>query len=216
VIGPKLLGALLALAAAIPCASLARPPYAVQVETMRGQIIFFDGRFALQVRDPRGFVDNVQLHEGTVIHPTGLRLRAGMPVAVTGSPRGQLLVATEVDLVVRPRAALPAPSRAAAAAALARYRHHQYVEAQNAARRLAAKLERLYGHHAAHVAVAHKPPVVAPKRIVPKHVAKRPQTSHVAARPPPPHVRHVASRPAPPPIRVTSEPALLWYGWGKL
>lgn len=78
--------------------SYAQPPsYAVKMDTIHGRIVSFDGRFALTVRDDRGYVDNVTLHEGTVINPRGLRLAPGMSVTVVGRLGGASLLAYEID-----------------------------------------------------------------------------------------------------------------------
>ena len=77
--------------------SYARPSYASGEETIRGRIASFDGRFHLEVRDDRGFIDNVQLHQGTVINPTGLTLQPGMSVTIFGKSAGSFFAATEVD-----------------------------------------------------------------------------------------------------------------------
>ncbi len=92
-------GALLAptLALAQNDASAAGPSYATPEETVSGRVISFDGAYALQVRDDRGFVDNVRLREGTVITPTGVRLAPGMRVTIHGVNRGDVLAANQID-----------------------------------------------------------------------------------------------------------------------
>jgi hypothetical protein len=70
---------------AIPAAAqpAAPPSYAVQgEEQIQGTIRSIDGKYAISVRDRRGFVDNVALHDGTVINPTGLRLAPGQRVTI--------------------------------------------------------------------------------------------------------------------------------------
>jgi len=68
-----------------------------QDEQIRGRIVSFDGAYSLQVRDERGFVDNVQLHQGTIINPTGLTLAPGMIVSILGYNSGSFFAANEVD-----------------------------------------------------------------------------------------------------------------------
>jgi hypothetical protein len=51
----------------------------------------------LNVRDDRGFLDNVELHQGTIINPTGLALQPGMEVTIIGYNRGRSLAANEID-----------------------------------------------------------------------------------------------------------------------
>lgn len=67
------------------------------VEVIYGSINAFDGRYTLQLRDDRGFFDNVELVQGTIINPTGQQLRAGMRVAIRGANRGYALVAIQID-----------------------------------------------------------------------------------------------------------------------
>lgn len=47
------------------------------------------------VRDARGYLDNVTLHKGTIINPTGIRLEAGYPgctpAAGDGAPGSRIL-----------------------------------------------------------------------------------------------------------------------------
>jgi hypothetical protein len=78
-------------------ATAAPPSYGAADETIHGRIATFDGAYSLQVRDDRGFMDNVQLQPGTVINPTGLRLAAGMSVTIHGVNRGTVFGANEID-----------------------------------------------------------------------------------------------------------------------
>jgi hypothetical protein len=64
---------------------------------IRGRIESFDGAYALGVRDDKGYVDNVQLHEGTIINPTGLTLAPGMVVSILGYNQGSFFSANEID-----------------------------------------------------------------------------------------------------------------------
>ena len=106
----KLITLLLALgAAALPIGAYAqnsppsdapsysRPPVASQDETIRGRVLSYDGTYDLQVNDDRGFVDRVQLHQGTIINPTGLRLAPGMAVTISGVNRGSIFAANQID-----------------------------------------------------------------------------------------------------------------------
>lgn len=79
--------------------SYAQPPstYASGEENIHGRIVSFDGRYALTVRDERGFIDDVQLHQGTIINPTGITLEPGMVVSVLGYNAGSFLAANEID-----------------------------------------------------------------------------------------------------------------------
>jgi hypothetical protein len=101
-----LLAALAALTFAVPLAAQAQdvpsyaqgqPSYANGEENIHGRIVSFDGEYALQVRDEQGYVDNVQLHQGTIINPTGLTLEPGMVVSILGYNGGPYLAANEID-----------------------------------------------------------------------------------------------------------------------
>ena len=106
----RLAAATLALAGfVIPVASLAQdgpqaapPSYARPVapsdeDVIKGRVVSFDGKYGLALRDDRGFVDNVALHQGTIINPTGLQLRPGMSVTIHGYGNGGTFAANEVD-----------------------------------------------------------------------------------------------------------------------
>lgn len=87
---------------ALPGAVLAQnsvPSYAQpnREERIKGVVVAFDGRYALKVRDQRGYVDNVRLHQGTVINPTGLTLQSGMSVTIYGEPNGRVFDANEIQ-----------------------------------------------------------------------------------------------------------------------
>jgi hypothetical protein len=88
-------GAFAQQAAAAP--SYARPTYSSDEETVAGRISSFDGGYQLEVRDDRGFLDHVVLHQGTIINPTGIRLQPGMSVTIYGVNRGSMLAADEID-----------------------------------------------------------------------------------------------------------------------
>ena len=78
--------------------SYAQAPVAANAEEdIHGRIVDFDGAYTLSVRDERGFVDNIQLHQGTIINPTGLTLAPGMVVNVLGYNAGPYLEANEID-----------------------------------------------------------------------------------------------------------------------
>jgi hypothetical protein len=80
--------------------SYAAPSYAQQGpqdEQIRGRIASFDGAYTLTINDERGFVDNVQLHNGTIINPTGITLQPGMVVSILGYNAGSYFAANEVD-----------------------------------------------------------------------------------------------------------------------
>jgi len=67
-------------------------------EQIRGTISAVPGKYALLLRDRRGFVDSVALHQGTVINPTGLKLQPGMEVAIAGKNSGATFDADVIDV----------------------------------------------------------------------------------------------------------------------
>jgi hypothetical protein len=74
------------------------PPYAVgQDDVIRGTIANFNGATTVYVRDVHGYLDNVTLHKGTIINPTGIRLQPGFPVTISGHADGTTFVADEID-----------------------------------------------------------------------------------------------------------------------
>jgi len=80
--------------------SYAQPPEALAASDdlqIRGRIVNFDGEYGISVRDERGFIDNVRMHPGTIINPTGISLQPGMIVSVIGYNAGPYLDANEVD-----------------------------------------------------------------------------------------------------------------------
>ena len=79
--------------------SYAQAPVAANAEEdIHGRIVDFDGAYTLSVRDERGFVDNIQLHQGTIINPTGLPLAPGERVLIIGHPTGPSFEAEEIDI----------------------------------------------------------------------------------------------------------------------
>jgi hypothetical protein len=91
--------AALTLAAPLGARAQDIPSYAQQApdEQIRGYVESFDGGYNLAVRDERGFIDNVQLHDGTIINPTGITLEQGMVVSIVGENDGDFLSANEID-----------------------------------------------------------------------------------------------------------------------
>jgi hypothetical protein len=116
----RLLAALAALIALAPLGAAAQteapdaptyaappPSYSSTDEVIHGRVSSFDGAYSLQVRDDRGFIDNVQLRQGTVINPTGLRLASGMKVTIHGVNRGRAFAANEIDTPYASYGAIP-------------------------------------------------------------------------------------------------------------
>ncbi|MBD5606415.1 MAG: hypothetical protein IAI48_15200 [Candidatus Eremiobacteraeota bacterium] len=85
--------------ATLPVAVSAQPvpSYASQDEQIRGTIASIGGKYTIYVRDERGFVDTVSLHDGTVINPTGLTLEPGQSVTIDGRTDGHSFDANEID-----------------------------------------------------------------------------------------------------------------------
>ncbi len=80
-----------------PSYSMPHPPPNPGEETIHGRIVSFDGAYNLQVNDDRGFVDNVRMHQGTIINPTGLTLAPGMVVTIYGANSGSVFAAHQID-----------------------------------------------------------------------------------------------------------------------
>jgi hypothetical protein len=77
--------------------SYAQPEYGQADAQIRGRVTGFDGGYNLTVRDERGYIDNVQLHQGTIINPTGITLAPGMIVSILGFNEGPYFGANEID-----------------------------------------------------------------------------------------------------------------------
>jgi hypothetical protein len=98
----QLLAATAVLALAAPVAAQAQevPSYAstqADDQQIRGRVVGFDGGYNLSVRDDNGYTDNIQLHDGTIINPTGITLAPGMVVSVIGYNSGPVFDANEID-----------------------------------------------------------------------------------------------------------------------
>jgi hypothetical protein len=117
VAGRLAVGAIALVAALGPAAARAQdvPSYAVPTttistdETIHGRIHSVNGAFDISVDDDRGFVDNVELHQGTIINPTGLTLAPGMSVTILGVNSGAALSANEIDTPYTYDGPLPTP-----------------------------------------------------------------------------------------------------------
>jgi hypothetical protein len=84
------------LAASAETPSYANPAIA-GTDTIRGTIASVNSKYNISVRDERGFIDNVTLHDGTIINPTGLTLAPGQTVTIEGTANGPTLIANEID-----------------------------------------------------------------------------------------------------------------------
>ncbi|MGA2392367.1 MAG: hypothetical protein ABSH03_03325 [Candidatus Lustribacter sp.] len=109
------LAALFVLAAA-PLAAGAQTPApkipayarAASDVTIRGRIVTA-APFHLTVHDDKGTIDDVTLHRGTIINPTGLTLATGMRVKIIGYAAGTTFAANEIDTPYTYSGPLPAP-----------------------------------------------------------------------------------------------------------
>ena len=107
-----LIAATAALCLAAPIAAQAQeiPSYAQVASSdqqIHGRITAFDGAYALAVSNDSGYVDNVELHDGTSINPTGLTLAPGMVVSILGQNDGSYFAADEVDTPYNVENAVP-------------------------------------------------------------------------------------------------------------
>ena len=111
-----LLAAALAAGAGLPGIAGAQdlPSYAQplqsQTETITGTIEAVVDGFHLTVRDDRGFIDQVQLEQGTIINPRGLSLASGMTVAIVGRNAGSYFDAIEIDTPYTSSGEVPPPA----------------------------------------------------------------------------------------------------------
>jgi len=66
-------------------------------QQIQGTISAINGTWDLSVNDASGYSDNVALHQGTIINPTGLTLEPGMSVTIDGYADGPNFDAMEID-----------------------------------------------------------------------------------------------------------------------
>ncbi len=87
------------LASLAPATAQTTPSYATRQtdERVEGTIAAINGPYNISVRDSRGFIDNVTLHQGTIINPTGLTLAPGQSVTILGTNQGSAFAANEID-----------------------------------------------------------------------------------------------------------------------
>jgi len=100
----RFLGAAVAAAALItPAIASAQdiPSYAsapaAQNQQIQGTISSINGTWNITVADSSGYNDSVELHQGTIINPTGLTLEPGMNVTIDGYADGSNFDAMEID-----------------------------------------------------------------------------------------------------------------------
>src|ERR1700691_1424604 len=72
-------------AALLPSAASAQ---AYGGQEIQGTVSSINSTFDISVDDSNGYVDDVTLHQGTIINPTGLTLAPGMQVTISGYNAG--------------------------------------------------------------------------------------------------------------------------------
>ena len=97
---------LLTLGAALAASALISPAIASaqdmafdngSPQQIQGTVSSIDGTWNITVDDSSGYSDNIALHQGTIINPTGLTLEPGMNVTIDGYSDGSSFDATEID-----------------------------------------------------------------------------------------------------------------------
>ena len=79
-----------------PLPSYAKPGYTTTEQTIHGRVTVVNGTY-MEIADSNGYIDRVQLHQGTIINPTGIRLAPGMSVTIMGHNQGHVFLANEID-----------------------------------------------------------------------------------------------------------------------
>jgi hypothetical protein len=102
ILTPRLLGAAIAAAALItPAIASAQdvPSYAggQANQQIQGTVSAINDTWNITVADANGYTDSIELHQGTIINPTGLTLEPGMSVTIDGYPDGSNFDAMEID-----------------------------------------------------------------------------------------------------------------------
>lgn len=78
-------------------------------QTIKGRITAIVDAFNITVLDDNGYLDNVRLHRGTIINPTGLTLAVGMRVTILGYNGGEAFEANEIDTPYQYSGEIPTP-----------------------------------------------------------------------------------------------------------
>ncbi|HEX3466713.1 MAG TPA: hypothetical protein VHT05_01280 [Candidatus Elarobacter sp.] len=99
---PRLLGAAIAATALITPAIVSAqdmPSYAVGEanQQIQGTVSSINDTWNITVSDSNGYSDSIELHQGTIINPTGLTLEPGMSVTIDGYADGSNFDAIEID-----------------------------------------------------------------------------------------------------------------------
>ncbi|HYZ15764.1 MAG TPA: hypothetical protein VE591_05155 [Candidatus Acidoferrum sp.] len=101
---PLLSVAAIAAALALPVGASAATLQPTQAPNtiVRGIIASVNGTSDLTVYNGEGFTENVELHKGTIIAPTGLQLQPGMHISVLGYQAGTAIDADRITGPVAP------------------------------------------------------------------------------------------------------------------
>ncbi|MGH7716781.1 MAG: hypothetical protein ACREML_12385, partial [Vulcanimicrobiaceae bacterium] len=91
-----------------PLPSYAKPGYATTEQTIKGRVTVINGTY-MEIADTNGYIDRVELHQGTIINPTGIRLEPGMTVTIMGHAAGTRFLANEIDTPYHYSAYAPYP-----------------------------------------------------------------------------------------------------------
>jgi hypothetical protein len=94
----RLIGATILSAALITPAIASAQDYAnAGDQQIQGTVASINGTWNITVADANGYADSVDLHQGTIINPTGLTLEPGMSVTIDGYADGPNFDAMEID-----------------------------------------------------------------------------------------------------------------------
>ena len=88
----------------VPAAAQTAPSFGQPLgnQTLEGIVVrYVQGTYELGLRDDNGFLDNVRLHDKTIIFPIGITLQLGMRVQILGFNQGAAFTANEIDSPLR-------------------------------------------------------------------------------------------------------------------
>src|SRR5579872_4256049 len=106
----RITGCVLAATLGVAALPLVASAQIVPNNEITGTIQSINGTSNISVLDPNGYLDNVELHQGTIINPTGVTLAPGMNVTVLGYNAGGVFDANEIDTPYQYSGALPTPA----------------------------------------------------------------------------------------------------------
>jgi hypothetical protein len=86
-----------------PVSAQERPSYALpQVQpqnVVRGVYWSQVDKYHIYVKDVNGYIDSIELYQGTVINPTGITLVPGMALVIYGEARDRVFFAHQIDTI---------------------------------------------------------------------------------------------------------------------